>query len=314
MATKKNAANSSAGSRPTGPQAAANAVAPVTDGSRPAGAAGDVWDALTATPGATASAIGTAAGVSRATVGRTLTNLERDGRATRTPGGRDGGKRLPDTWHALVTVPGTATGTDVVSEPDAAPTGHAPDTSADRVEPDEAPGGTVATDDTTSAGADTSDVPPADEGDGMDVAAVAEARDALTAMSAAVTAALDALTGGNGEAALTAVEAVYGGSGKARRLVRTAALGRPRTASGQARSQPGEMRAKVAAHLTAYPGTEFTPHEIGKVIGHSAGAVSNALDRLTESGAAELVCDRPRRFTTVSPTAGAVRPMASAAR
>jgi hypothetical protein len=58
------------------------------------------------------------------------------------------------------------------------------------------------------------------------------------------------------------------------------------------------MRAKVAAHLTAHPDASFTPHEVAKVIGHSAGAVSNALDRLAEAGEAELVCERPRRFTT----------------
>ncbi|RMI33173.1 MarR family transcriptional regulator [Actinomadura harenae] len=59
------------------------------------------------------------------------------------------------------------------------------------------------------------------------------------------------------------------------------------------------MRAKVAAHLTTHPGSQFTPHEISKVLGHSAGAVSNALDRLVEAGEAELVCERPRRFTAV---------------
>ncbi|MFV2214149.1 MarR family transcriptional regulator [Actinomadura sp. LOL_016] len=60
------------------------------------------------------------------------------------------------------------------------------------------------------------------------------------------------------------------------------------------------MRAKVAGHLAAHPGAEFTPHEVAKVIGHSAGAVSNALDRLAEAGEAVLVCDRPRRFTTTA--------------
>lgn len=310
MARKKNMVNGATGSRPTGPQAAVNTGAPAGGGSRPAGAAGDVWDALTANAGATAADIGTAAGVSRATVGRALTALERDGHVTRTPGGRDGGKRLPDTWHAVGSTAEAVTGAPVASAPDAAPTGHVSGIPGDGEgvgvadEANETSNDTDTTDDATSA----------DEGDGMDAAAVVEARDALTAMSAAVAAALEALTGGNGEAALTAVETVYGGSGKVRRLVRTAAHGRPRNASGEARSQPGEMRAKVAAHLTAYPGSEFTPHEIAKVIGHSAGAVSNALDRLTESGAAELVCERPRRFTAARPTAGAARPVASVAR
>ncbi|TYB40797.1 MarR family transcriptional regulator [Actinomadura chibensis] len=129
---------------------------------------------------------------------------------------------------------------------------------------------------------------------------MADARDALTALREAIGTALTALDGGDGAGAVTAVEGVYGGSGRARRLVRAAANGRPRNASGAPRSAPGEMRAKVAAHLTGHPGAAFTPHEIAKVIGHSAGAVSNALDRLAEDGAAELVCERPRRFTATS--------------
>jgi hypothetical protein len=75
------------------------------------------------------------------------------------------------------------------------------------------------------------------------------------------------------------------------------------------------MRAKVAAHLDAHPGAEFTPHEVAKVIGHSAGAVSNALDRLAEAGEAELVCERPRRFTTTHrATGGATRAAGRAAK
>ncbi|OLT16135.1 hypothetical protein BJF79_48825 [Actinomadura sp. CNU-125] len=137
----------------------------------------------------------------------------------------------------------------------------------------------------------------------IDEAAANEARDALALMNRTVTEVLHALDVGDPVAALSAVERVYGGSGKVRRLVRTAVNGRPRTGSGRVRSAPGEMRAKVAGHLTAHPGTGFTPHEIAKVIGHSAGAVSNALDRLVETGDAELVNDRPRRFTTVRPAA-----------
>ncbi|MFV2178727.1 MarR family transcriptional regulator [Actinomadura sp. LOL_016] len=139
----------------------------------------------------------------------------------------------------------------------------------------------------------------------MDEAAANEARDALALMGRTVTEVLHALDVGDPEAALSAVERVYGGSGKVRRLVRAAVNGRARTGSGRVRSAPGEMRAKVAGHLTAHPGAAFTPHEVAKVIGHSAGAVSNALDRLVEAGEAELVNDRPRRFTTTTVGAAA---------
>ncbi|MEU8342399.1 MarR family transcriptional regulator [Spirillospora sp. NPDC048832] len=293
MAAKNITGNGVTGNGVTGNGNAGNGAAAITGGARPSGAAGDVWDALMGNPGATVTALAEASGVSRATVTRTLTTLEGDGRAARTRGGRDGGKRLPDSWH-----PATATGdTPDASAPDA-PT-EAPATGED------APTGT----DTDTAG-DAPATEPTEAGDagaGMDAAAVAEARDALTALQDAIGAALAALDAGDGAAALTAAEGAYSGSGLVRRLVRAAANGRPRTASGAPRSAPGEMRAKVAAHLTGHRGAAFTPHEIAKVIGHSAGAVSNALDRLTDAGEAELVCERPRRFTAATATRRAAR-------
>ncbi|MFI0410608.1 MarR family transcriptional regulator [Actinomadura sp. 3N508] len=293
MAAKNITTNGDTGNGVTGTENAGNGTAAITGGARPSGAAGDVWDALTAKPGASVTAIAEASGVSRATVARTLTALEQDGRATRTRGGHDGGKRQPDTWHPVTAATGaadTATADTALETSGAdAPTADVPATGT--------PTGADTATTTQDANAGDADAGDAEAGAGMDAAAVAEARDALTALREAVGAALSGLDAGDGSAALTAVEAAYGGSGKARRLVRAAANGRPRTASGAPRSGPGEMRAKVAGHLTAHPGAEFTPHEIAKVIGHSAGAVSNALDRLTEAGEAELVCDRPRRFT-----------------
>ncbi|MFG2091819.1 MarR family transcriptional regulator [Spirillospora sp. NPDC048824] len=306
MAAKNITRNGVTGNGVTGTDNAGNGATAVTVGARPSGAAGDVWDALTANPGTTVTALAEASGVSRATVTRTLTTLERDGRATRTRGGRDGGKRQPDTWHPVTAATDDTPTTDHMPD---APTGDAdaigdtpvtvdaPSTdpaAAGQDAPTEAP----ATDAPT--GTSTGDADAGDTGAGMDAAAVAEARDALTGLQDAITAALTALDTGDGAAAMAAAEGAYSGSGLVRRLVRAAANGRPRNASGAPRSAPGEMRAKVAGHLTANPGAAFTPHEIAKVIGHSAGAVSNALDRLSESGDAELVCDRPRRFTATT--------------
>ncbi len=331
MAAKNITGNGANGNGVTDNENAGNGAAAITGGARPTGAAGDVWDALTGNPGATVTALAEASGVSRATVTRTLTTLERDGRAARTRGGRDGGKRQPDTWHPVTATTADDTPatdhTPDASDPDA-PTGDA-DTATDTpvgtdapTADDTAPGQDAPTEapatgedaptgtDTAPVTAPTGDAPatePTDAGDagaGMDAAAVAEARDALTALQDAIGAALAALDAGDGAGALSAAEGAYSGSGLVRRLVRAAANGRPRTASGAPRSAPGEMRAKVAAHLTAHRGAAFTPHEIAKVIGHSAGAVSNALDRLTEAGEAELVCERPRRFTAAARRAG----------
>ncbi|CNG14164.1 MarR family [Mycobacterium tuberculosis] len=312
MAAKNITGNGATGNGVTGTENAGNGAAAVTGGVRPSGAAGNVWDALTGDPGATVTALAEASGVSRATVTRTLTALEGDGRAVRTRGGRDGGKRQPDTWH-----PVTATGVAPDAPTPDVPTGDAETTTDTPVSTDEPTGDDTATgqDAATEAPATGEDAPTGmgtattddvdatettDAGVGMDAAAVGEARDALTALQGAIGAALTALDAGDGAAALSAAEGAYSGSGLVRRLVRAAANGRPRTASGAPRSAPGEMRAKVAGHLTGHPGAAFTPHEIAKVIGHSAGAVSNALDRLTEAGEAELVCDRPRRFTTTA--------------
>lgn len=269
-----------ADSAPTAPGGPAAPSGPA----RPDGAAGDVWDALVANPGATVTAITEAAQVSRATVARALSAMEGDGRATRTRGGRDANnRRLPDTWTAIATeaTPGNVT-------PDAAAV--PPHTDNGTRDVGDAPDATVsATATATGQAVET----------GFETEALSEARAALSAMGAAIAAALKALDAGNGADALSAMDAVYGGSGRARRLVRGVVHGRARSASGQPRSLPGQMRAKIAAHLAAYPGLQFTPHEVGKALGHSAGAVSNALDRLVEAGEAELVCERPRRFAVV---------------
>jgi hypothetical protein len=283
------------------------------DGARPDGAAGAVWDALAANPGATVAELSDAAGVSRTTTARTLTALENDGRASRTPGERDGGKRLPDRW----TLAPVATGGD-----DAAADHNAAD---GKTAPSPVPGlvsaptdDDAATDGITALGtghetATEEDAPSPEPGDGdaMDADALAEASEALTAMREVIDTALTALASGDRAEAMAAAETLYGGSGKARRLVRTAVNGRPRNATGQSRSNPGEMRAKVAAHLAAHPSVELTPHEISKVIGHSAGAIANALDRLVGLGEAVQMCERPRRFTAVPTAEDAPRPAAN---
>jgi predicted transcriptional regulator len=61
----------------------------------------------------------------------------------------------------------------------------------------------------------------------------------------------------------------------------------------------GELRASVAEVLAARPDLELSPTEIANVLGASAGAVANALDRLVSDGSAVLTCERPRRFRSV---------------
>ena len=273
--------------------AAPGTATPTTTRPGPTQIAGGVWPALMGNPGATAADLATSAGVAKGTARRALIALEAEGYATRTPGGHIGGKRTPDTWHASTdTGPNTDTETaaDISTPDDPAPnTGESP--------PATAPA------DTSEAPTDNRDeADDEEEGDAMEEAAVTEAREALTDLSTVLNTAMEAMNAEDRATALTAAEAIYMGSGKTRRLIRAAANGRPRSASGKARSHPGELRAKIADHLTAHPGTEFTPHEIGKAIGHSAGAVANALDRLVALEEAALTCDRPRRYTATAHT------------
>ncbi len=44
-----------------------------------------------------------ATGLGQSTVAKTLATFEANGTATRTPGGRDGGRRLPDRWSPITT-------------------------------------------------------------------------------------------------------------------------------------------------------------------------------------------------------------------
>jgi hypothetical protein len=52
----------------------------------------------------------------------------------------------------------------------------------------------------------------------------------------------------------------------------------------------------VEGHLREFPETAFTPHQVGKVLTRSVGAVANALDRLTGLGVAQLVTDKARSY------------------
>ncbi|PPJ27793.1 hypothetical protein [Nocardia nova] len=77
-------------------------------------------------------------------------------------------------------------------------------------------------------------------------------------------------------------------------------IGDPDVAAAQEESPqrlaPGALRGEVEDHLRDSPGTEFTPHEIGKVLRRSSGAVHNALVKLTTLGTARQTCTRPKKF------------------
>jgi hypothetical protein len=318
--------------RNDGPVAAADTVPAATGTGRPNGAADAVWGALTANPGATVTVIAEAARVSRSSAARTLTTLEKDGRAVRTAGIRIGGKRAPDTWAADVTEAPASVGDETpfddtsneatsaeasadapdaapdatVTEPDSATTDSA-DGTPDAVTPDDGDLGAAQHDEPSpasesdaegdTAGADAPD--PADE----------EIHDALAGFLNLVSATFDAHTNGDSEAVMTSLETIYSDAAKVRRIVKAAMARKTRAASGTGdRARPGQLREQVRDHIAEHPGAELTPYEIGRAIGRSAGAVANALDRLVSLGEAELTCERPRRYRATADAAANATP------
>lgn len=81
-----------------------------------------ICEALSAHGEITVSELAEMTGLGRSTVGKALAALETEGRAVRTPGERQGGKRAPDVWSAAGAVEESTTAVDVrTSEGDAEP-------------------------------------------------------------------------------------------------------------------------------------------------------------------------------------------------
>ncbi|MFE3444981.1 hypothetical protein ACFXNW_18270 [Nocardia sp. NPDC059180] len=59
---------------------------------------------------------------------------------------------------------------------------------------------------------------------------------------------------------------------------------------------PGGLRGRVEDYLRDHPGESFTPHQIGKALERSSGAVHNALVKLTDTGVADQTNDAPKKF------------------
>ncbi|MEJ8654668.1 hypothetical protein WKI65_43220 [Streptomyces sp. MS1.AVA.3] len=69
--------------------------------------------------------------------------------------------------------------------------------------------------------------------------------------------------------------------------------GKPATSTRLAR---GGLRQMVYEHLEGHPSDEVTAPRLAKALGRSAGAVANALAKLTEQRQADLVGESPRRY------------------
>jgi DNA-binding MarR family transcriptional regulator len=69
--------------------------------------------------------------------------------------------------------------------------------------------------------------------------------------------------------------------------------------TGSERLGRGALGSLVRDYLAAHPGEDLGPTQVGKALGRSQGAVSNALVRLEAAGEARLVSVTPRRYRIV---------------
>lgn len=66
--------------------------------------------------------------------------------------------------------------------------------------------------------------------------------------------------------------------------------------TGPRRLGKGQLRVMVVAYLQARPEQEHSPTAVAKALDRSAGAVSNALEKLVVEGTVTQTGDKPRRF------------------
>ena len=182
-----------------------------------------------------------------------------------------------------------AGGTPDVGKPAAGPSGGAAD--AGQAAPASAFGGTAEGGEAESGAAQE-----------PDPAVTAEAAGNVLAIAQAADEAGKALAAGDLDAALAALDAARDQATQGRRVIKAAASGRHAPAA-----RPGALRDLVEEHLRKFPDATFTPHQIGKALTRSAGAVANALDELVSLGAAQMVTDKPRSYR-LAPAAPAPAP------
>ncbi|MEV2279465.1 winged helix-turn-helix domain-containing protein [Nocardiopsis sp. NPDC049922] len=222
------------------------------------------------------------AGVGRSTLGKHLPSLEKDGLAVRTPGGRDGRRRLPDTWQAT-----TSTESDTTDSEDTFPARAGGEEPVDAV-----PAEPEAVVDTASA-----PVAPVLEARAEDSVPTARTEENLVEETpdeevATTTSRTPDVPAQPAPAPATPPKPR---AASPRTHVTTTPDVNP--VSGSTRLAPGELKLMVRAILDSDPGEEFTATEISHLLqGRSIGAIQNNLARLAKDGYAVRTCEKPRRY------------------
>jgi DNA-binding transcriptional ArsR family regulator len=94
--------------------------------------------------------------------------------------------------------------------------------------------------------------------------------------------------------------ATVGADNDASNATKTDATNPAAPKSGGKRLERGALGALVRDYLAARPDEDLGPSQVGKALGRSQEAVSNALARLEAAGEARLVSVTPRRYCIVT--------------
>ncbi|MEV0068832.1 MULTISPECIES: hypothetical protein [unclassified Amycolatopsis] len=219
-----------------------------------------VLAALIANPDSTSATLAKAAQVGRSTAGKILARWDHEGRALRTSGGD---KNSPGTWK----IAPTASPEPAVGPIDKSDASSATETDDGPVEADDhAPPVTAVS----------------SPGDGIPVSSPLPSTDSDSTTPLPVES-----SGGPADGSTTAVYPAGNAPADS--------TGDGPTTNG--RLPKGALRALVQQYLTDRPGQDFGPAKIGKELGHSGGAVNNALEKLAADGYAFKTCEAPKRFT-----------------
>jgi hypothetical protein len=231
-------------------------------------------------PGSTTAELALAAGVGRSTAAKILARWHRDGAAVRTPADSP---RKPDAWTLAPTDTSTATPEPEDAQPDA--TTNTESASAP------APDDTAAAEETEPRtddhdGAPTDETTTDDRGNQTDTHA-ADDRGGDTSDD----------KGQNSTSRSPRAPVDDNQPGAASDGTASSATSATTAPTGKNRLAKGALRRLVEEYLTEHPGESFGPAQIGKDLGHSAGAVNNALEKLVTDGYAIKTCEAPKRFT-----------------
>ncbi|GAA1463147.1 MarR family transcriptional regulator [Nocardiopsis exhalans] len=249
-----------------------------------------------ATKSLTVTELAEEAGVGKSTASKYLPGLEKEGLAVRTPGGRDGRRRLPDHWQAAPTTPtepapATAETTSGSAKDleEAVPAPPATGEAAEDQHPQDTAPAPVSKGETASPTSRSMPAPghthQAQRPDTEPASTSTEAAHAPAPRRAAPAPRTKATSGR---------EPVHTGAGEEG----------VNPVSGSQRLAPGELKLMVWALLKNSPEEEFTATELSHLLqGRSIGAIQNNLAKLSREGKAELACDKPRRYRFASPTA-----------